>query len=124
VPAALDDGVEDGSALAGVGGSNEQPVLFAKGCGADGVFHQVVVDLDASIAAEAFECGPLIQGVSDGLLRCRRRFCTHEANVGYFTPTNAANFATAIPLRLNSSSTSSRRARSVQTRPATSTFKT
>ena len=43
--ATLDDGVEDGAALAGVVGPEEEPVLFAEGGGADGVFDQIVVDL-------------------------------------------------------------------------------
>jgi hypothetical protein len=59
--AALHDGVEDGCALARLGGSNEQPVLLADGGGADGVFHKVVVDLDAAIGEEAFQRGPLVE---------------------------------------------------------------
>jgi len=74
--------------------------------------------------AASTHCNAAGRAATSPPLRCRRRFCTHEANVGYFTPTNTANFAAAIPLRSNSSSTSSRRARGVQTRPATSTFKT
>jgi hypothetical protein len=48
--AAFDDGVENGATLAGVGLADEQPVLFSEGGGADGIFHQVLVDLDAAIA--------------------------------------------------------------------------
>ncbi len=46
--AALDDGLEDGSALAGGGSSDEQPVLLADGGVADGVLDPAVVDLDAA----------------------------------------------------------------------------
>ena len=67
--AAFDDGVEDVPALAGIGSSDEQPVLFAKGGGADGVFHQVVVDLYASVAEEAFERGPSDEGQTGMALR-------------------------------------------------------
>lgn len=64
--AAFDDGVEDGSALAGFGGSYEEPVLFADGGGADGVFHEVVVDFDPSVDEVAFEFASLLDGVADG----------------------------------------------------------
>ena len=47
--AAFDDGVEDGAAFPGLGLPDEQPVLLAEGGGADGVFDQVLVDLDASV---------------------------------------------------------------------------
>ena len=43
--AAFDDRVEDGSALAGSGFADEEPVLFPDGGGTDGVFDQVVVGL-------------------------------------------------------------------------------
>jgi hypothetical protein len=36
--AAFDDRIEDGSALAGLGLADEEPILFADGRGADGVF--------------------------------------------------------------------------------------
>lgn len=45
----LDDGVEDGAAVSGISISEEEPVLFSDGGGADGVFHQVVVDLNSTI---------------------------------------------------------------------------
>ncbi len=65
--AAFDEGVEDGAARAGFGGANEEPVLFADGGGADGVFDEVVVDLDAAVAEIDGEDGPLAGGVVDGL---------------------------------------------------------
>ena len=64
--AAFDDGVEDGSALASVRGSEEQPVLFVGSGGADGVFHAVVVDLNASVGNEVLQFGPAVQGVGAG----------------------------------------------------------
>jgi hypothetical protein len=52
--AAFYDRVEDGCALASVGGSDEEPVLLPNGGGTDGVFDVVVVDLDAAISRIAF----------------------------------------------------------------------
>ena len=57
------------------------------------------------------------------VLRLRRRYCAHVANVWYLTPINAANCAPLIPLRSNSSSNASRRAAGVLTRPNASVFK-
>ena len=47
--AAFDDSVEDGAAFSGFGFTDEQPILFAEGGGANGVFDQVLVDLDAAV---------------------------------------------------------------------------
>ena len=47
--AALDDGIEDGAAFPCVGLPYEQPVFLAEGGGTDGVLHQVLIDLDASV---------------------------------------------------------------------------
>jgi hypothetical protein len=41
--ATLDDGVEDGAAVTGVGIAQEQPVLFSKGSWPNGVFDQVIM---------------------------------------------------------------------------------
>ena len=41
--ATLDNSVEDGAALAGVGIAEKQPVLFAESGRPDGVFHQVIM---------------------------------------------------------------------------------
>ena len=40
--ATFDQSVNDGAALAGFFGAEEQPVLFADGRGPDGIFHQVM----------------------------------------------------------------------------------
>ena len=64
--AVFDEGVEDGSALARVDVAHEEPVLLSNGGGADGVFHQVVVDFHASVLNEDAKTGPLTQGVVDG----------------------------------------------------------
>jgi hypothetical protein len=40
--AVFDQGVYDGAALARFLRTEEQPVLFADGCGPDGIFHQVM----------------------------------------------------------------------------------
>lgn len=47
--AAFDEGVEDGAAFSGLGLAEEQPILFAQGRGPDGIFHEVIVDLDAAV---------------------------------------------------------------------------
>ena len=64
--AALDEGVEDGSAMAGLGLADEQPVLLPHGRGTDGVLDPVVVDGDAAVAQECFERRPLLERVADG----------------------------------------------------------
>ena len=47
--AAFDDGVQDRSALSGFGAPEEHEVFLSDGCRADGVFDEVVVNLDPSI---------------------------------------------------------------------------
>ena len=47
--ATLDSGVKDGAALAGIGIAQEQPALLSKSVRPNGVFHEVVVDLDSAI---------------------------------------------------------------------------
>ena len=64
--ATFDEGVKDGPALAGSGFADEEPVLFPNRGGADGVFYQVVVDLDATVFEEDVQRGPLVEGVVDG----------------------------------------------------------
>lgn len=56
-PTALDDGVDDGSALTGSGFADEEPVLPADGGGTDGVFEEVV-DLQPPIFKEDEQRGP------------------------------------------------------------------
>jgi hypothetical protein len=48
-PAAFEDGVDDGAALASLGVADKELVFLADGRGANGVFHQVVVDLHPAI---------------------------------------------------------------------------
>ena len=62
-----DHGVEDRAAFAGPGGADEEPVLLPDGRGANGVFDEVVVDLDAPVAPIDFQRGPLAQRIIDGL---------------------------------------------------------
>jgi hypothetical protein len=45
----LDEGVEDCAAPAGVFAADEHPVLVPKFGGADGIFGEVVVELDLSV---------------------------------------------------------------------------
>ena len=66
-PAAFDHGVDDGAALAGLGFADEEPVFLADGGGANGVFHQVVIDLHPAIAQIDFQRGPLAQRIINGL---------------------------------------------------------
>ena len=47
--AGLGNGVEDRSAISDILASDKEPVFFADGGGTDGVFDQVVVDLDSGI---------------------------------------------------------------------------
>ena len=56
---AFDDGVEDRATLTGTGFADEEPVFLADSGGADGIFHEVIVDLDASVAQVNFERPPL-----------------------------------------------------------------
>src|SRR5271168_507979 len=58
--AALDDGVEDGAAFPSFGFADKQPVFLTEGRWPDGVFDQVVVDLDASIVEVNTQLGPVI----------------------------------------------------------------
>ena len=66
-PAVFEQSVNDGAALAGFFGAEEQPVLFADGGGPDGIFHQVIVDLHLAVVQEPFQGRPLVQGLADGL---------------------------------------------------------
>lgn len=66
-PAAFDDSVKDRAALAGFGLADEEPVFLAHGGGADGVFNEVVVDLDTTVFEVDAERVPLAEGILDGL---------------------------------------------------------
>ena len=60
-PTAFDDGVDDGAALAGLRVAEEEPVLLADGGGAEGIFDQGVIDLQATILEEDEQRGPLLR---------------------------------------------------------------
>src|ERR1043165_4964504 len=64
--AAFDHGVKNSAAFAGLGFSDEEPVLLSNGGGTNGVFHEVVVDLNAAIFDEHFQHRPLRQRVING----------------------------------------------------------
>jgi hypothetical protein len=51
---------------AGIGIAHEQPVLFPKGGGPDGVFHEVVVDLHPAVAQINVEAWPFAQCIIEG----------------------------------------------------------
>jgi len=55
-PAAFDDGVDDGAAVARLGFTDEEPVLLADGGGPDGVFVEVVIDLQSASASFTTAC--------------------------------------------------------------------
>jgi hypothetical protein len=55
-----------GGAFAAFGIAHEQPVLLADRTRADGVFDEVVVNLNAPVRKEYKEFVPLAQGVADG----------------------------------------------------------
>ena len=65
--ATLDERVDDGAALPGVGVSDEQPVFLADGRGPNGVFHKVVVDLDPPVGGVEGEFVPVLERVGHGL---------------------------------------------------------
>ena len=65
--AALDNRVNDRAALASLCRADEKPVLLPDGRRANGVFNQVVVDLQTTVTEENLQCRPLAQGVIDGL---------------------------------------------------------
>ena len=67
------DGIEDGAVFAGIAGAEKERVLFAPGAGADFVFGEVVVDLDAAgaqigaHAAEGVAC--VVEGFAKSAFR-------------------------------------------------------
>lgn len=63
--AAFDHGVDDRSALSGASLAHEQPVLLAHSGRADGIFHQVIIDLYLPVAQVNFQYRPLIESVVD-----------------------------------------------------------
>src|ERR1019366_4164480 len=83
--AAFDDGVNDGAAFSGSGITHEEPVFLADGGGANGIFHQVVVDLHPTVSQINSQCVPqsqrIINGPAQGTLRqvssADFEFCQH-----------------------------------------------
>ena len=63
---ALNQGVNDGAALAGGFAADEEPVLLADGSGADAVLNPVVVDLELALIDVEGELVPEGEGVVDG----------------------------------------------------------
>ena len=66
-----DQRVNDRRALAGVGMADKQPVLFTNGRGADGAFHQVIVDAGLSVAHMSRQRVPLVEQVRTSLAQQR-----------------------------------------------------
>src|SRR5206468_3198572 len=64
--AGFDDGVNNCSALAGIRVAHEEPVLFSKGSRTNGIFHQVVVDLNPTVTEINVQRSPLAQRVVNG----------------------------------------------------------
>ncbi len=63
----LDEGVEDRAAPAGVLAADEHPVLVSKFGGTDGIFGEVVVELDLSVEETRLEVWPLAYGIRERL---------------------------------------------------------
>ena len=58
-----DDGVNDRGALASIGMTNEEPVLFPDGRGPDGVLDEVIVDTGERVVVVRDEHFPVVQQV-------------------------------------------------------------
>ena len=63
----LNEGVEDRAAPAGVFAADEHPVLVPELGGADGIFGEVVVELDLSVEETRLEVWPLADGIRERL---------------------------------------------------------
>ena len=70
--ATLDDGLKDGAAVTGIGIAQEQPVLFPKSGGPNGVFHEIVVYLDSAIFEIDAKQRPVGERIVDGLAKALR----------------------------------------------------
>jgi len=66
ISATSDDRVNHSTAPPGFFVSDEEPVLFAHGRGSDGVFDEVVVDLDSAIGDEHRQHGLLTESIGEG----------------------------------------------------------
>lgn len=60
------DGVEDSAFAPGLAVSYEQPVFLTELGRTDGVFYEVVVDLNSTVGEVSFEILPLVEGIGDG----------------------------------------------------------
>ena len=56
------DGVKDGALATGFAVAYKQPVLLAELGRADGIFYEVVIDLNPPVGEIAFEILPLVEG--------------------------------------------------------------
>jgi len=59
--------VDDCAGLARVGTAEEQEVLFTDGGRADGVFDEVVVDLERCVFEVQIQCVPALERIGDGI---------------------------------------------------------
>ena len=64
--AVLDDGVEDGAFVSGFFVADEHPIFGSKLGRADGVFYEIIADLDSPVAEVGLEVRPLVDGVAEG----------------------------------------------------------
>jgi hypothetical protein len=71
--AALDDGVEDRAAVTGLSIAQEQPVLLSDGGRPNGIFHEVVVDLNSALFEINTQERPVGERVIDGLAKSAAR---------------------------------------------------
>ena len=65
--AADHDGVDNRTALARVGMSNEQPILFTDGRGTDRILDKIIINLQVTALAIDLRPAPDSQGVVAGL---------------------------------------------------------
>ena len=71
--ATLDDGVEDGAALAGIGIAEEEPVFLSERGGTNGVLDEIIVDFDSAIFEIDTKQWPVGERVVDGLVKSAAR---------------------------------------------------
>ena len=65
-PTAFDDRVNDCTALASIGVTEEQPIFLAQRSGPDRILNQVVVDLDFGLFEIELQAAPLCERVAKG----------------------------------------------------------
>lgn len=75
----LDEGVDDRAAPAGLLAADEHPVLVIEFCGTDGVFRQIVVELDLALHEAGWRPnhinGKFISTQKDAVQPISRRAC-------------------------------------------------